>query len=88
MSQKKIMKKKPPEFYALLSRQPASGWPFQQRLGVVEWQPASGWPSRQRTGRRPRETVNAVGIAILREVNDLYFETPGRRRPRQEKNLF
>ena len=39
---------------ALLSRQPASGWPFQQRHGVVTWQPARGWPTRQRTGHNER----------------------------------
>ena len=33
-----------PELSALLSRQPASGWPFQQRPGAVVRQPASGWP--------------------------------------------
>ena len=40
-----------------MSRQPASGWPFQQRHGVVEAQPARGWHPRQRTGHNGRSCL-------------------------------
>ena len=45
------------DLQALLSRQPASGWPFQQRRGVVEAQPARGWHPRQRTGHDGRSCL-------------------------------
>ena len=41
----------------MLSRQPARGWPFQQRHGVVEAQPARGWHPRQRTGHDGRSCL-------------------------------
>ena len=49
---------------------PQAGGPFSSAMALSSGSPQAGGPQDSALAE---ETVNAVGIAILSEVNDLYF---------------